>query len=90
MKSDLSIMYAVETIKSGLEHLTGDRTTNSSGIEKTNQKKKTARRCFILHRENTRSTHTKAVRMITKVRLPSKDPVFGKKGPVKKLWKSAR
>jgi len=39
-------MYAVETIKSGLEHLKGDRTANSSGIEKTNQKKKTARRCF--------------------------------------------
>jgi hypothetical protein len=34
--------------------------------------------------------HTKAMRMIPKVRLPSKDPVFGKKGPLKKLWKSAR
>jgi uncharacterized protein YjlB len=30
------------------------------------------------------------MRMIPKVRLPSKDPVFGKKGPLKKLWKSAR
>jgi uncharacterized protein YjlB len=37
-----------------------------------------------------RDEHTKAVRMIPKVRLPSKDPVFGKKGPLKELWKSAR
>ena len=34
--------------------------------------------------------HIKAVRTIPKVRLPGKDPVFGKKGPLKKLWKSAR
>jgi uncharacterized protein YjlB len=37
-----------------------------------------------------RDQHTKAVRMIPKVRLPRKDPVFGKKGPLKKLWKSTR
>jgi uncharacterized protein YjlB len=37
-----------------------------------------------------RDEHTKAVRMIPKVRLPSKDPVFGKKGPLKQLWKSGR
>jgi uncharacterized protein YjlB len=31
--------------------------------------------------------HTKALRMIPKVRAPTKDPVFGKKGPLKRLWK---
>ena len=37
-----------------------------------------------------RDEHARAVRMIPKVRLPSKDPVFGKKGPLKKLWKPSR
>jgi uncharacterized protein YjlB len=37
-----------------------------------------------------RDEHTKAVRMIPKVRLPSKDPVFGKKGPLEQLWRSGR
>jgi uncharacterized protein YjlB len=29
----------------------------------------------------------KALRMISKVRAPTKDPVFGRKGPLKRLWK---
>jgi len=35
-----------------------------------------------------RAEYEKALRMIPKVRLPSKDPVFGKKGALKRLWKS--
>jgi uncharacterized protein YjlB len=34
-----------------------------------------------------RAEYEKALRMIPKVRLPGKDPVFGKKGPLKRLWK---
>jgi uncharacterized protein YjlB len=31
--------------------------------------------------------YAKALRMISKVRAPTKDPVFGRKGPLKRLWK---
>jgi uncharacterized protein YjlB len=31
--------------------------------------------------------HARALRMIPKVRAPTKDPIFGRKGPLKKLWK---
>jgi uncharacterized protein YjlB len=37
--------------------------------------------------EGTHEEYKKALRMIPKVRLPTKDPVFGKKGPLKRLWK---
>jgi uncharacterized protein YjlB len=37
--------------------------------------------------EGTQEEYKKALRMIPKVRLPTKDPVFGKKGPLKRLWK---
>ena len=30
--------------------------------------------------------HAKAVRMVSKVRLPARDPAYGKKGPLKHLW----
>ena len=30
--------------------------------------------------------HAKALRMISKVRAPTKDPVFGRQGPLKRLW----
>ena len=33
--------------------------------------------------EGKRAEYEKALRIITKVRLPSKDPVFGKKGTLK-------
>jgi len=33
------------------------------------------------------SYHTRALRMIPKVRLPAKDPIFGSQGPLKKHWK---
>jgi uncharacterized protein YjlB len=33
------------------------------------------------------SHHMRALRMIPKVRLPAKDPIFGSKGPLKKYWK---
>ena len=39
--------------------------------------------------QDRRAEYKKALRMIPKVRLPSKDPVFGKKGPLKRLWKSS-
>jgi len=32
--------------------------------------------------------YAKALRMIPKVLAPTKDPVFGRKGPLKKLWKT--
>ena len=32
--------------------------------------------------------HAQAQRMIPKVRAPTKDPVFGRKGPLNRLWKS--
>jgi uncharacterized protein YjlB len=38
--------------------------------------------------QDKRADYKKALRMIPKVRLPSKDPVFGMKGPLKHLWKS--
>lgn len=38
--------------------------------------------------QDNRAQHKKALRMIPKVRLPRKDPVFGKNGPLKRLWKS--
>jgi hypothetical protein len=31
--------------------------------------------------------HAKALRMIPKVLAPTKDPLFGGKGPLKRLWK---
>jgi uncharacterized protein YjlB len=34
-----------------------------------------------------RGEYERALRMIPKVRLPTKDPVFGKEGPLKRLWK---
>src|SRR4029079_3036178 len=37
--------------------------------------------------EGSREEHKKALRMIPKVRLPPKDPVFGKTGALKRLWK---
>jgi len=40
--------------------------------------------------EGKRVEYEKALRMIPKVRLPSKDPVFGKKGPLKRFWKRSR
>lgn len=40
--------------------------------------------------EGKRAEYEKALRMIPKVRLPSKDPVFGKKGPLKRLWSRSR
>lgn len=40
--------------------------------------------------EGKRAEYEKALRMIPKVRLPSKDPVFGKKGPLKRLWNRSR
>ena len=33
------------------------------------------------------SHHARASRMIPKVRLPAKDPIFGTKGPLIKIWK---
>jgi uncharacterized protein YjlB len=33
------------------------------------------------------SHHTRALRMIRRVRLPAKDPIFGSRGPLKKHWK---
>jgi uncharacterized protein YjlB len=40
--------------------------------------------------EGKRVEYERALRMIPKVRLPSKDPVFGKEGPAKRLWKRRR
>lgn len=39
--------------------------------------------------QDKRAEYKKALRMIPKVRLPLKDPVFGKKGPLRRLWKSS-
>ena len=36
--------------------------------------------------QDKRAQYKKALRMISKVKLPSKDPVFGKNGPLKRLW----
>ena len=36
--------------------------------------------------EGSPSEHGRAVRMIPKVALPRKDPVYGAKGPLKHLW----
>jgi uncharacterized protein YjlB len=40
--------------------------------------------------ENSASEHSKAIPMISKVRLPKKDPVYGRRGPLKQLWKPRR
>jgi len=32
------------------------------------------------------SEHARALKMIPKVRLPGKDPVYGAKGPLRRLW----
>ena len=39
--------------------------------------------------QDKRAQYKKALRMIPRVKLPSKDPVFGKNGPLKRLWKSS-
>ena len=36
--------------------------------------------------QDKRAQYEKALRMIPRVKLPSKDPVFGKNGPLKRLW----
>jgi len=36
------------------------------------------------------SLHARALRMIPKVRLPAKDPIFGSKGALKKIWKKSK
>ena len=40
--------------------------------------------------EGSPSEHGRAVRMIPKVALPRKDPVYGAKGPLKRLWARKR
>jgi uncharacterized protein YjlB len=32
--------------------------------------------------------HSKALQMVSKVRLPARDPAYGKSGPLKKLWRA--
>jgi uncharacterized protein YjlB len=36
------------------------------------------------------SHHTRALSMIPKVRLPAKDPIFGTRGPLKRLWRKRK
>jgi uncharacterized protein YjlB len=38
--------------------------------------------------EGSSAEHSRAVKMIPKVPLPSKDPVYGSKGPLRQLWTS--
>jgi uncharacterized protein YjlB len=40
--------------------------------------------------EGSLSEHGRAVRMIPKVALPRRDPVYGAKGPLKRLWARKR
>ncbi len=36
------------------------------------------------------SHYRRALRMIPKVRLPAKDPIFGSRGPLKRIWKKRK
>ena len=40
--------------------------------------------------DGSRSEYTRAVMMIPKVPLPGKDPVYGSKGPLRRLWAGYR
>jgi uncharacterized protein YjlB len=40
--------------------------------------------------EASRKEHDRAVRLIAKVPVPRKDPVYGSDGPLSRLWRRAR